>query len=83
VPWVGWWTEKGQKYVLQVFRALGLDGEFDSEDDVQKALTCPDANLDQNEVELVVEHEEFESRGRLKLAAKVRWVNVLKGVAGQ
>src|SRR5688500_1276083 len=70
ITYFGYFTEKTTERTLESLRHLGWAGEdlFDL------------SGIDQNEVEIVVEHEEYETdSGELKTSAKVRWINAIGG----
>jgi hypothetical protein len=70
VTWYGYFTEKTQERTLESLRHLGWPGEdlFDL------------SGVTANEVEIVVEHEEYETpQGEMKTRARVRWINAIGG----
>ena len=69
ITWFGPLTEKALEHTVKGLRACGWEGADISE------LAVPTCGLDKNEVELVVEVEEYNGETR----AKVRWVNAVGG----
>ena len=65
VSWRGFFTEATTERTIESLRAMGFEG-----DDLSNLV-----GLDKNEVELVVEDEEYEG----KTYARVQWVNKPKG----
>lgn len=70
IQWFGSFTEKSEKHTLKGLRAMGWQGSDLTE------LDCNMGGLEQLEVVLVVEHEEYNGETR----SKVRWVNPAGGV---
>jgi hypothetical protein len=70
MSWYGAFTDKALPHTVKGLRACGWEGSDPSELDERKG------GLDANEVQLVVEHEEYEGEMR----AKIRWVNKLGGL---
>ena len=70
VRWTGYFTENTNERTLQSLYLMGWTGEDVSE----FADTCLHG-LDANDVEIVVELEEYEKDGEIRHAARVRWVN--------
>jgi hypothetical protein len=63
-------SPKAFEYSMKALTTLGYSGT-----DVVNDLERADAGLDKNQVELVVEHEEYEG----KVRARVKWINSLGG----
>lgn len=70
ILWFGFFTDLTFERTVESLRYMGWTGT-----DVLE-LDTPQANLNANEVELVVDHEEYEGKWR----AKVKWVNRKGGV---
>jgi hypothetical protein len=73
ITWYGSFTDAALEFTLKALRAMGWQG-----DDVYE-LDNGGGHLDEKEVQLVVDHEEYQGR----VHAKVRWVNSLGGLAMQ
>ena len=69
ITWYGPLSEKALEHTIKGLRACGWEGVDLSE------LAVPSCGLDRNEVELVVQHEQYEG----ELQARVRWVNPVGG----
>jgi len=69
--WDGWLTEKTSQRTIESLRHMGWQG--DMLDDLR--------GIDANIVEIVVDHEEREIEGELKVFPKVEWVNRIGGGA--
>lgn len=71
VGWKGFFTELTADRTIESLRYMGFEG-----DDVSNLV-----GLDKNEVEIVVEDEEYEDQqtGEVKTATKVAWVNQPRG----
>ena len=70
ITWFGSFAPKALEFTLKALRACGWQGADLAE------LDCNMGGLEQNEVVLVVEHEEYQG----KTSARVRWVNAAGGV---
>lgn len=80
IRWDGWLTtDKAQERTIESLEYCGWTGDdlsvFARED-------APLQGLDLNDVEIVVELEEYEKDGEKKTAAKVAWVNRIGGGRG-
>lgn len=71
ILWFGFFTELTFERTVESLRHMGWKGNDVSE------LNTPQADLNANEVQLVVDHEEYKGVTR----AKVRWVNAIGGIA--
>jgi hypothetical protein len=71
VGWKGFFTEATTERTIESLRYMGFEG-----DDVSNLV-----GLNKNEVELVIEDEEYEDQqtGEVKTATKVAWVNQPRG----
>lgn len=74
VRWTGYFSEKTAERTIQSLQHCGWQGEDPSE------FADGDLHgLDANEVEIVVELEEYEKDGERRTAPRVQWVNRLGG----
>ena len=71
LTWHGYLSDKAYVRTIESLRICGWKGDDLSD------LT----GLDSDEVDIVVEHEEYESEGEVKVFAKVKWVNKPGGLA--
>lgn len=69
IDWVGWLTEKTKDRTVESLEYMGFDGTDLS-------------TVTKNEVQLVIEPEEYENdKGEKKTAMRVKWVNRIGGGA--
>ena len=73
LTWRGFFTEATTDRTIESLRAMGFEG-----DDLSQLV-----GLDKNEVDLVVEDEEYtdSESGEVKTSAKVQWVNKPKALS--
>src|SRR4051812_22051672 len=72
LTWYGYFTDKTAERTLESMRFMGWTGDDP---------THPD-NLNANEVEIVVEPEEYTNdKGETKIQSRIRWVNRAGGIA--
>lgn len=70
LTWRGFFTEKTEERTIESMRFMGFEG--DNLEDI--------VGLDKNEVELVVEDEEYMDGEEAKISAKVQFVNKLRAL---
>ncbi len=71
ITYYGYFTDGALEFTLKALRAMGWQGSDITE------LDNNGGGLDQREVQIVVEHEEYQGR----IQTKVKWVNSLGGMA--
>ena len=63
IEWVGWLTEKSEAFTAENLALLGYDGERDE-------------SVMGREVQLVIDHEEYENaEGEKRQAPRIKWIN--------
>lgn len=80
IRWDGWLTEKTQDRTIEAIGYCGWTGDDLS---VFAKDGAPMQGMDLNDVELVIENEEYtNTAGETKTSAKVQWVNRIGGGRG-
>ncbi len=78
VRWTGYFTEKAQERTIEALQHCGWDG-----DNLSEFADHDLHGLDRNEVELVIEVEEWTANnGDTRETPKVKWINRLGGGGG-
>jgi hypothetical protein len=73
ITWYGFFTDKAVDRTIESLRILGWEG----------TNLCDLTGIDKNEVELVIEAEDYEDprTGEIKTRSRVRWINRAGGLA--
>ena len=74
VRWTSFFTDKSSARTIESLQHAGWEG-----DDISEFLDGELHGLDKNEVQIVVELEDYEKDGEKRTAPRVQWVNKLGG----